>query len=61
MTDKPSESEVEDWVRQRAFDLWDRAGRPEGRDAEFRDQATDEITAELLEDQDRTIRDKDDE
>ena len=50
---------VEEMIRQRAYILWERAGRPEGRDAEFWDQATDDITAELLAEQDRIIEDKD--
>jgi hypothetical protein len=34
-------------IRQRAYDLWDRAGRPEGREAEHWHQAEREISDEL--------------
>jgi hypothetical protein len=36
----------EERTRERAYDLWERAGRPEGRSTEFWLQAEAEIAAE---------------
>lgn len=33
-------------IRRRAYDLWEQAGRPEGREAEHWEQACREIEAE---------------
>ncbi|MDX8526387.1 DUF2934 domain-containing protein [Mesorhizobium sp. MSK_1335] len=36
----------EDRVRQRAYELWEKEGKPEGADLRFWEQAMDEIDAE---------------
>ena len=36
-------ADVADRIRRRAFDLWVEAGRPAGRDVEFREQAEREM------------------
>jgi len=36
----------EERVRQRAYEIWERAGRPEGCEAKHWQQAMDEITVE---------------
>jgi hypothetical protein len=46
------EPSVEQRVRERAYALWEQAGRPSGRDAEFWQRARDEIEQELLREQD---------
>ena len=42
------EKSIEEWVRNRAYILWERAGRPEGRDEEFWHQAWADWEAEFL-------------
>ena len=42
----PSTNDTEDQVRQRAFELWEQRGRPEGYEAEFWLQAERELTGE---------------
>ncbi|TIS55073.1 DUF2934 domain-containing protein [Mesorhizobium sp.] len=37
-------------IRQRAYEIWEREGRPEGRAREHWDQAVQEIEAEASED-----------
>lgn len=54
MSDEPPRS-TEQQIRERAYELWDQAGRPHGRDEEFWQQARDEIERELLKEQNRTI------
>ena len=34
---------TEEQIRKRAFELWEQAGKPEGRDDEFWDQARREL------------------
>ena len=34
---------TEEQIRKRAFELWEQAGKPEGRDHEFWDQARREL------------------
>jgi len=36
----------EERVRQRAYEIWEQAGRPEGRETEHWQQAVEEITVE---------------
>ncbi|MDX8442271.1 DUF2934 domain-containing protein [Bradyrhizobium sp. Arg314] len=36
----------EDRIRQRAYELWEKEGKPEGADLRFWEQAMDEIDAE---------------
>jgi hypothetical protein len=43
-------SEHEQRILERAYHLWEQAGRPEGRDEEFWRQAQDEIAAENVDD-----------
>ena len=50
------EKSVEEWVRNRAYILWERAGRPEGRDEEFWHQAWADWEAEFLRGQDGTLQ-----
>jgi len=50
-----TEPSVEQRVRERAYALWEQAGRPSGRDAEFWQRARDEIEAEILQQQDDVI------
>lgn len=45
----------EERVRQRAYELWEQAGRPEGDGREFWERACDEIEQELLDEQDDTL------
>jgi hypothetical protein len=33
----------EDWIAKRAYELWDRAGRPDGRSEEFWFAAKEEV------------------
>jgi len=40
---------TEDQVRERAYQLWEQAGCPEGRSAEFWDQATSEAGFQKIE------------
>lgn len=40
------ESSREERIRQRAYEIWERDGRPHGRDAEHWQQAAAEIDAE---------------
>jgi hypothetical protein len=49
------EPSVEQRVRERAYRLWEEAGRPSGRSAEFWQRARDEIEQELLQQQDDVI------
>ena len=37
---------TEEQIRKRAFELWEQAGKPEGRDDEFWDQAQRELDCE---------------
>jgi hypothetical protein len=46
MTNTPEQT-PEERVRQRAYELWEQAGRPPGRSAEFWEQARAEVEAEL--------------
>jgi predicted subunit of tRNA(5-methylaminomethyl-2-thiouridylate) methyltransferase len=43
-------SEHEQKILERAYQLWEEAGRPEGRDEEFWRKAQDEIAAENIDD-----------
>ena len=36
-------SASEDWIARRAYELWDRAGRPDGRSEEFWFTAKEEV------------------
>ncbi len=40
----PNTNVTEDEIRQRALELWEQRGRPEGHDAEFWTQAERELT-----------------
>lgn len=42
------ESNREQRIRQRAYEIWEREGRPHGRDAEHWQQAAAEIDAETV-------------
>ena len=44
---KISEEELFDFIQDRAFRLWDQAGRPQGRDWEFWFMAEKEIKGKL--------------
>ena len=35
----------DDWIRRRAYSLWEEEGRPSGRDAEHWERATQELQA----------------
>jgi hypothetical protein len=37
---------TEEQIRKRAFELWEQAGKPEGREDEFWDQAQRELQGE---------------
>ncbi len=39
-------NETQDWVRQRAYQLWEQHGRSEGHEAEFWHQAERELKGE---------------
>jgi hypothetical protein len=43
---EPNTNDIEDRVRQRAFELWEQRGRPEGYEAEFWYQAERELKGE---------------
>ena len=40
----PVNTSTEEQIKQRAVELWEQRGRPEGRDAEFWTQAERELT-----------------
>jgi hypothetical protein len=40
----PTNTPTNDQIKQRALELWEQRGRPEGRDAEFWTQAERELT-----------------
>lgn len=44
------ERTIEDRVRERAYQLWEQAGCPDGRSAEFWHQAASEVGTEKIED-----------
>ena len=46
-TKKVSEEELFDFIQDRAYRLWDQAGRPQGRDWEFWFMAEKEIKERL--------------
>jgi hypothetical protein len=46
-TKKVSEEELFDFIQDRAFRLWDQAGRPQGKDWEFWFMAEKEIKDKL--------------
>jgi len=43
---EPSTNDTEDQIRQRAFELWEQRGRPEGYETEFWLQAERELKGE---------------
>jgi len=49
MSDPVNRSEREERIRQRAYELWEEAGRPTGRQDEFWRAATAEADAEATE------------
>lgn len=51
----PDDTSVEQRVRRRAYILWERAGRPEGRSDEFWEKACDDVERELMEEQEQAI------
>ena len=51
------EKTIEDRVRERAYDLWERDGRPDGRADEYWQQARSEVEAEDAEPGNETVRD----
>ena len=56
MPDPDDTSSVEERVRRRAYILWERAGRPEGRSDEFWEKACDDVERELMEEQEHAIQ-----
>lgn len=38
-------SQVESWIRDRAYSIWEREGRPEGRERQHWEQAAREVMA----------------
>jgi len=40
-----TDDERNEWIRQRAYSLWEQAGRPDGRDAEHWEQAISDFDA----------------
>ena len=40
----PTKTPTKDQIKQRALDLWEKRGRPEGHDAEFWSQAERELS-----------------
>jgi hypothetical protein len=47
--EKPARAPTKEQVIHRAYQLWEQAGKPEGRDQEFYHQAERELTDQALE------------
>jgi hypothetical protein len=50
-----TEPTPEEIIRERAYELWEAAGRPEGRSDEYWNQAQAEFEAEVVREQDAVI------
>ena len=57
MTEQPP---IDQRIRERAFQLWEQAGRPQGRHEEFWDRAKAKLHDELLAEQERVLDRSDD-